>query len=366
MSIGAGIIAAVPLQEIDNAPHAQTSAESHNKGLQSINSGRKELHIASISPGVSPAMKKAAHTGGRLRPLDTLSRSALGEYSVNTYVGCTHRCKYCYASFMKRFTGHTEPWGTFLDVKNWPEIKDPKKYAGKELFIGSVTDPYLPQEKIYERTRALLIQLKGSGAKISIATKSDLILRDLDLIKTFPDARVSWSIHTLDENFQHDMDNAVSIERRLAAMEAFYRAGIRTTCFISPIFPGITDVKAIIQRAKGQCHLIWLENLNLRGDYKAVILDYIRKKYPHLLSLYREIYHNGNRRYWELLDAKRKNYTAEIGLDYVTNDDSIKRPLDAPPVVVNYFYHEQIKKSARKGGGNHAGVTGSRNHKACN
>ena len=77
MSIGAGIIAAVPLQEIDNAPHAQTSAESHNKGLQSINSGRKELHIASISPGVSPAMKKAAHTGGRLRPLDTLSRSAL-------------------------------------------------------------------------------------------------------------------------------------------------------------------------------------------------------------------------------------------------------------------------------------------------
>ena len=83
MSIGAGIIAAVPLQEIDNAPHAQTSAESHNKGLQSINSGRKELHIASISPGVSPAMKKAAHTGGRLRPLDTLSRSALGEYSVN-------------------------------------------------------------------------------------------------------------------------------------------------------------------------------------------------------------------------------------------------------------------------------------------
>ena len=60
MSIGAGIIAAVPLQEIDNAPHAQASAESHNKGLQSINSGRKELHIASISPGSFPAMKKAA------------------------------------------------------------------------------------------------------------------------------------------------------------------------------------------------------------------------------------------------------------------------------------------------------------------
>ena len=77
LAFGAGIIAAVPLQEIDNAPHAQASAQSHNKGLQSINSGRKELHIASISPGFSPAMKKAAHTGGRLRLLDTLSRSGI-------------------------------------------------------------------------------------------------------------------------------------------------------------------------------------------------------------------------------------------------------------------------------------------------
>ena len=149
-----------------------------------------------------------------------LSKSNLPvcEYSVNPYVGCTHACKYCYASFMKRFTGHTEQWGTFLDVKHWKEIKNPEKYKGKELFIGSVTDPYNPQEEKYRRTRALLEQLKGSGAKLSIATKSDLILRDLDLRKTLPNARVSWSINTLDENFRADMDNAVSIERRLAAM----------------------------------------------------------------------------------------------------------------------------------------------------
>ena len=141
-----------------------------------------------------------------------LSRSNLPvcEYSVNPYVGCTHGCKYCYASFMKRFTGHMEEWGTFLDVKNWPEIKNPERYAGKELFIGSVTDPYLPQEETYRRTRALLTQLQGSGAKISIATKSDLVLRDLDLIKTFPDARVSWSVNTLDESFRQDMDGAPS------------------------------------------------------------------------------------------------------------------------------------------------------------
>ncbi len=287
-----------------------------------------------------------------------LSKSNLPvcEYSVNPYVGCTHGCRYCYASFMKRFTGHTEPWGTFLDVKIWPEIKNPGKYGGKELFIGSVTDPYLPEEKIYGRTRSLLTQLKGSGANISIATKSDLILRDLDLIKSFPDARVSWSINTLDEDFRRDMDHAVSIDRRFLAMEAFHRVGIRTTCFISPIFPGITDTEAIIRRAKEHCNLIWLENLNLRGSYKTVIMDYIQEKYPHLLSLYREIYHNGNTAYWEMLDARLRAYTKEIGLDYVTNDDSIKRPFQAPPLVVNYFYHEKIKKSARKDTSDPAGA----------
>lgn len=284
----------------------------------------------------------------QVRSILTKSNLPVGDYSVNPYIGCTHGCKYCYASFMKRFTGHTEQWGTFLDVKIWPEIKKTGKYSGKELFIGSVTDPYLPQEKIYERTRALLMQLKDSGAKISIATKSDLILRDLDLIKSFPDARVSWSINTLDDNFQRDMDQAVSIDRRLAAMKIFHQAGVRTTCFISPIFPGITDAQAIIQRAKAQCNLIWLENLNLRGSYKTVIMDYISEKYPHLLPLYREIYYNGNRSYWEMLDIKLRAFTAEIGLDYVTNDDSMKRPFEALPVVVNYFYHEQIKKSARK------------------
>lgn len=89
-----------------------------------------------------------------------LSKSNLPvcEYSVNPYVGCPHACQYCYANFMKRFTNHPEPWGDFLDVKYWPIIKNPQKYAGKELFIDSVTDPYNPEEKTYGRTRA------GAGA----------------------------------------------------------------------------------------------------------------------------------------------------------------------------------------------------------
>lgn len=278
----------------------------------------------------------------------TKSNLPVADFSVNPYVGCAHGCKYCYASFMKRFTNHPEPWGSFVDVKYWPEIKNPQRYAGKELFIGSVCDPYQPLEETACRTRALLEQMQGSGCTISIATKSDLVLRDLDLIKTFPRARVSWSINTLDENFKNDMDQAVSIERRLAAMKAFHQAGVRTTCFISPIFPGITDVPAIIRRAKKQCNLVWLENLNLRGAYKPVILDYIQGKYPHLVPLYEAIYRNGDRSYWAELDAQMRQFCKEENLLYVRDDDSIRRPFDAPPIVVNYFFHEEIIPSAKK------------------
>ena len=277
----------------------------------------------------------------------TKSNLPVSDYSVNPYVGCPHGCKYCYASFMKRFTNHAEPWGDFLDVKFWPEIRNGSKYCGKELFFGSVTDPYNPQEEIYQRTRALLEQLRGSGIKLSIQTKSDLVLRDIDLIKSFPDARVGFSINTLDENFRRDMDCAADIARRLSAMKLLHDAGIRTTCFISPIFPGITDVPAIIERAKNQCNLVWLENLNLRGAYKAVIMDYIKEKRQELISLYHEIYTAGKRDYWQALDSAIRDYAKNNSMEYVRNDDNIKRPFDAPPVIVNYFYHEEIKKSAK-------------------
>ena len=277
----------------------------------------------------------------------TKSDLPVSDYSLNPYLGCEHGCKYCYACFMKRFTGHEEPWGSFVDVKYWKPLAHPERYAGKEVFLGSVTDPYQPAEEKYRRTRAVLEELRGSGVKLSIATKSDLVLRDLDLIQSFPEARVSWSINTLDERFKDDMDKAVSIGRRLAAMKAFHDAGVRTTCFISPIFPGITDVPAIIQRAKDDCNLIWLENLNLRGTFKPVILQYIREKRPELEPLYRDIYQRGSRGYWQALDEALRAYCEGLGLPHVTNDDSMTRPFDAPPVVVNFFYHSEIKRSAQ-------------------
>lgn len=276
-----------------------------------------------------------------------LSKSNLPvcDYSANPYVGCTFACKYCYASFMKRFSNHPEEWGEFIDVKYWNPLKNTQKYANKELFIGSVTDPYNPQERKYQRTRALLEELKDSGIKLSITTKSDLVLRDLDLIKSFKNARASFSINTLDEGFRKDMDRAVPIKRRLEAMKTLYNEGITTTCFISPIFPQITDVESIINEVQGYCHFIWLENLNLRGSYKSSIIEYIRTKYPHLFPLYQEIYTQGKMIYWQWLDSKLKAFVQSRGLEYVYNDDTLIP--HSKPIVVNYFYHEQIKKNAK-------------------
>ena len=278
----------------------------------------------------------------------TKSNLPVCDYSVNPYVGCAHACKYCYASFMKRFTNHLEPWGDFVDVKEWPVIKNPQKYAGREMFIGSVTDAYQPLEAEYKRTRALLEQLQGCGVSISIATKSDLVLRDLDLIKTFPNARISFSINTLNENFRQDMDKAVSIERRLNAMKTCYEAGIQTTCFISPIFPGITDPKEIILATKDRCNLVWLENLNLRGEYKGVILNYIRRKYPQVNNLYQSIYNQNDRSYWHELDQEMKEFAARERCPYLRDDDTKRAPFGQPPIIVNYFFHEEVKKSAKK------------------
>ena len=107
-------------------------------------------------------------------------------------------------------------------------------------------------------------------------------------------------------------------------------------------------MEEIIERVKSICNLIWLENLNLRGDYKIVILNYIKEKYVELLPLYKEIYQYGNMLYWETLDMKLKEYAKKLGLKYVRNDDSLNQEFNDPPVMVNYFYHNEVKKSANR------------------
>jgi radical SAM mobile pair protein B len=217
------------------------------------------------------------------------------------------------------------------------------------VVIGSVTDGYNPQEKEFENTRKLLEQLRGSGADILITTKSDLVVRDLDLLKELGQVTVSWSINTLDEKFKDDMDAAVSIERRIEAMKQVYDAGIRTVCFVSPVFPGITDFEAIFERVKDQCDLFWLENLNLRGGFKKTIMNYIAKEHPDLLPLYDEIYNKRNRSYFEALEGKAREMAEKHDCPFADNEMPYGRVPQGHPVIVDYFYHEEIRGSDNTG-----------------
>lgn len=258
---------------------------------------------------------------------DYLTKSNLpaSDYVINPYVGCPHACKYCYASFMKRFTGHDEIWGDFIDIKECDKPIDIKKLKGKSVFISSVTDCYNQYEEKYMITRKILEQLVDADCQITISTKSSLILRDLELLKKLPYLKVAFSINTLNESFRKDMDNASTIQERLKVMTVLHRAGIYTVLFMSPIFPYITEYKEIIDSTLNFAREYWFENLNLRGAYKKEILDYISSNYPDLLQEYQRIYIHKDMTYWRELAKDIDDYCKKMGIKYE-----------------NYFYHEKL------------------------
>lgn len=263
---------------------------------------------------------------------DYLTKSNLpaSDYVINPYVGCPHGCKYCYASFMKRFTGHKEDWGTFIDIKRCNKEININKLENKTVFLSSVTDCYNKFEEKYELTRKILKQLVNVNCFLNISTKSKLILRDLDLLKQMKKLTVSMSINTLDENFKNDMDNASLIQERLDTLKELNNNGIHTVLFMSPIFPYITNFKEIIEVSKGYIDEYWFENLNLRGEYKTKILFYIQEKYPELTDKYNDIYIKGNKQYWDNLSKEIKEYCQNNNVKYI-----------------NYFYHEELVENKR-------------------
>jgi DNA repair photolyase len=143
------------------------------------------------------------------------------------------------------------------------------------------------------------------------------------------------------------MDSAPTIKSRIEAMKQVHEAGIRTTCFISPIFPGITNVFPIIEEIKDFCDYIWLENLNLRGTFKPTIINYINEKYPELNDLYNKIYIKKDMFYWEELDKKVQEYADKNGFMYVIDEEPFLKNPTGKPIIINYFYHEKIRQSSK-------------------
>ena len=258
----------------------------------------------------------------------TKTQVPAGDYVINPYVGCPHKCLYCYAEFMKRFTNHEEAWGDFLDVKVCTKKINVERLQDKTVVISTVTDAYNPFERKFERTREILKQFVNTKARIEILTKSDLVLRDQDLFAQIPNIKIGISLNTLDDGIRKVLEPGASrIQNRINAIKTLNDAGFDTYIFLSPMFPGISDFKAILEECKTYTRKFYFENLNLRGVYRPRIMNYIRKYHPDLLSLYDGIYKFKNTEYWEILEREIANYCTGNNIPFGS-----------------YFYHEKIKK----------------------
>jgi DNA repair photolyase len=207
-----------------------------------------------------------------------LSKSKVLDYTINPYIGCEHGCTYCYARFMKRFTGHTEKWGEFVDAKiNAVSLlqREVKKKRVGSVWISGVCDPYQPREKEYELTRGCLEVLSRHSWPVTIQTKSPLVLRDLDLLRKSNETEAGLTITTSDENIRRIFEpNSPPIEERIKALEKLHSAGVRTYAMIAPLLPA---AEGLVAKLNGKVDNVIIDRMNYHhGDwvYRKHKLEY--------------------------------------------------------------------------------------------
>lgn len=200
----------------------------------------------------------------KVKSILSKSRIPGADYCINPYRGCSHNCKYCYASFMQKYTGHTETWGSFVDVKiNAPEIlqRQIKRAAKGNVIISSVTDAYQPIEEKYKLTRKCLAILLQYQFPVDILTKSPLVLRDLDLITKFKNIEVGITITTDDEKMRKIFEpQSIAIQERIKTLKTLYVHGIETYVFIGPIIP--MNPEALSEKIRPYVHHVLIDTMN--------------------------------------------------------------------------------------------------------
>ena len=194
-----------------------------------------------------------------------LNKSKIFDYCLNPYTGCQINCAYCYARlFMKRYSGHKEPWGQFVDIKiNAPELlrRQLDKAKRGTVWISSVCDPYQPLEAKYGLTRRCLRELAKKGFPVNIQTKSNLVLRDVDLFQEFETIEVGFTITTDDERIASFFEpGATPVEERMRALQQIHSLGIRTFAFVGPLLPG--NPQRLIQRLEGKVDEVLIDKMN--------------------------------------------------------------------------------------------------------
>lgn len=205
-----------------------------------------------------------------------LNKSKIHDYCLNPYTGCQVNCRYCYARlFMRRYSGHSEPWGAFVDVKvNAPDLLRKQVVRAKRgtVWLSSVCDPYQPLEEKYRLTRQCLAILAEARFPVNIQTKMTLVLRDLDIIERFEEVEVGMTLTTDDERIAQMFEPGASpVGERIAALEKIHSRGIRTFAFVGPLLPG--GPEGLISALAGRVDKVLVDRMN----YLDTVIGLYRK-----------------------------------------------------------------------------------------
>jgi len=228
-----------------------------------------------------------------------LCKSGISDYCVNCYTGCLHGCVYCYARFMKRFSGHEEPWGKFLDIKiNAPDVlaKEVRRREPARVFMSSVCDGWQPAEKRYRLSRECLQILTEAGFPVGVLTKSALIARDFDILEGHDNCDVGCTLTTMDEQLRFRLEPGASPTReRIAALAEACSRGIGAWAFLGPFMPGLSDtdeaLDALISAvaALPLSHM-YADKLNPRPGVWNSVVPFLKRWHPELIDTYRRLF----------------------------------------------------------------------------
>ena len=243
-------------------------------------------------------------------------------WTINPYRGCEFACKYCYARYTHEFMELRDPneFEHKIFVKEeaaWLLRRDLKKVrAGEEIAIGTATDPYQPAERRHLVTRSILEELsRHAGLEIGLVTKSNLVLRDLDVLKRIAEQNtigVHITVTTLNSDLARILEpRAPRPDLRLEAVRKLNEAGIAAGVNCAPVLPGITDSPkqlGSLVKAASQAHAtgIFANPLFLKPCSRSVFLPFIAEKFPHLVQRYEQLY--GERDFGS--EVYRKNLSA--------------------------------------------------------
>jgi DNA repair photolyase len=211
-----------------------------------------------------------------------------GQYTIDPYQNCEFGCLYCDSSFNKKI----------YIKKNAKDLfrKEIKLIDKGVIIIGSVHDPYQNVENDYKITRSLLKIIEKSKIKCHILTKSDLILRDIDILSKIKGCIVTISLVSLKDSISNIFEsNVPSSKIRLKTIEKLSEANIRVGLANIPILPYISDkeIENIIKSAKNySANRFLYKHLELKGDQRLYFFDILDRYYPALTEKYKKLYHN--------------------------------------------------------------------------